>query len=63
MNEKLKTSTVTLTFISGKMKNLFDIFDIQSTDHFASFTDTEQVIFGFNIDQIHSYKIIPDGEQ
>ena len=62
MNEKLKTSTVTLTFISGKIKNLFDICDIKSTDYFASFTDTEQVVFVFNINQILSYKIIPDEE-
>ena len=63
MNEKLKTSTVTLNFISGKMKNLFDICDVKSTDDFALFIDTEQVVFGFNINQIFSYRIIPDEEE
>ena len=63
MNEKLKTSTVKLHYISGKQKNLFDICDIQSTDHFALFMDTEQVVFGVNISQILSYEIIPDEEE
>ena len=63
MNEKLKTSTVTLNFISGKMKNLFDICDVKSTDDFALFINSEQVVFGFNINQILSYKIVPDGDK
>ena len=63
MNEKLKTSTVNLCFISGEMKNLFDICDIQLTDDFALFINSEQVVFGFNINQILSYKIVPDGDK
>ena len=63
MNEKLKTVTVRLHFISGKMKNLFDVYDVLRTDSFVYFIDTEQVEFAANIYQILSYEIIPDGEE
>ena len=60
MNEKLKTRTVELNYMFGEMKTLFNIYDIQETNHFVYFVNTEQVEFGVNIDQILSYKVIPD---
>lgn len=61
--EELKTCTVRLNYISGKVEYLFDICIMQSTSNLILFEDTKQVEFGVNIDHVLSYKLTPDEEE